>query len=151
MYTRRPRARVAAMKVQNVIDAVVQHSLDPANMPELVVNCNGISGEFRNGITPCITAARGQQGGFWLVQQGRMMTVSELLRLQGIHPSAVDVSMLSKNKMGFMIGNGFTLGVVCRIFARVMPIAGLAMGIKDPYAVFQDNGAYGLQPECVNH
>ena len=62
-----------------------KHSSDPSTQP-WVVEC--LSGrdppQCLLGIVPCITRTRAANGGHWVTQLGRFLTVEEMLNLQGL-------------------------------------------------------------------
>ena len=87
----------------------------------MVVNCHSQEGKLFLSRTPCLTAARGAQGGFWLRGKHRMMTVEELLRLQGFNPSQTQLTqVLSMRQAGALIGNSFALPVIGRVLVRAL-------------------------------
>ena len=128
-----PTAPRAQAKVLRLTAALEEESVPQEAQQEMVVNCNSIHGRANCGYTPCLTASRGASGGFWLTAQHRMMTLDEMMRLQGMEPSSTDTSMVSKCKAGHMIGNAFTQSVITRIMARAIPAASLTPALVDPY------------------
>jgi hypothetical protein len=129
----RPRGRVARGRVDLLIDGLKSRGINPHSLSDVVVNCNAISMSVTRGYTPCLTSTRGGEGGFWLLAQNRMMNTEELLRLQGMRPSLMDVSMLSARQAGQMIGAAFTQSVITRLFAGLLQVGGLVESVEDPY------------------
>ena len=87
----------------------------------MMVNCHSQEGKLFLSRTPCLTAARGAQGGFWLLGKHRMMKVEELLRLQGFNPSQTQLmQVLSMRQAGALIGNSFALPVIGRVLVRAL-------------------------------
>ena len=133
-----PSARKAALKVRIAEGALeMVGSTTEAELAEAVVNCHAQSGKlFLGGHTPCLTAARGAQGGFWLLAQHRMMSTAELLHLQGVPASKSCLGgarpPVSKRQAGKMIGNAFTMTVFARVLAAALASAGLE--VMDPFA-----------------
>lgn len=115
-----PGARPSAPRAAGKIDAV-ECSLAPCGVTEdesahMVVNCHSQLGKLFIGKTPCLTANRGGQGGFWLLGRRRMMLLDELLQLQGIEPASTRIHMtVSFRQAGFLIGNAFTLPLIARV------------------------------------
>lgn len=87
-------------------------------------------GQAAVGISPCITATRGKQGGFFVTNRQRMTNIEELGRLQGwptqvVHKMQRDNVRVAKKYIGHAIGNGMTVNVVLRLLPRVLYSAGL--------------------------
>jgi site-specific DNA-cytosine methylase len=120
-----PTSRPTAPRAASKVDAALRE-LDALGTPArarayVVVNCHSQLGEIFVQHTPCLTACRGAQGGFWLVAHSRMMTVDELLRLQGIDPASTRITeVLSARAAGLLIGNSFTLTVVGRVLVNAL-------------------------------
>ena len=89
------------------------------------------SARFENigiGISPCITATRAKQGGFFIVNQKRMTSTHEIGRLQGFPTWAVDNMLSTTSHPGdirFAIGNAMGVNVLVRLLPRVSYSAGL--------------------------
>lgn len=114
----RPSAAKAAAKIDAVEASLLPSKLTKAERCRMVVNCHSQRGNLRANSTPCLTAARGAQGGFWLLGHRRMMSVCELLRLQGIDPASTCIgTAVSARQAGALIGNAFTLPVIARVLA----------------------------------
>ena len=65
------------------------------------------------GWTPTLTRARGQSLAWWSLQHGRKLTITELMRVQGVPPDSV-VMNVSPQQMGGLLGNAFTKPVMDR-------------------------------------
>ena len=103
----------------------------------MVVNCHSQLGKLFIGKTPCLTAARGGQGGFWLLGHRRMMHVDELPLLQGIDPASTRIhTAVSFRQAGFLIGNAFTLPLIARVL--VCGLRFLWFEVVDP-----------IEPSCM--
>ena len=103
----------------------------------MVVNCHSQLGRLFIGKTPCLTAARGAQGGFWLLGHRRMMHVDELLLLQGIDPASTHIrTAVSARQAGILIGNAFTLPLIARVL--VCGLRSLGFEVVDP-----------IEPSCM--
>jgi site-specific DNA-cytosine methylase len=80
------------------------------------------------GKLPCLTAARGAQGGFYITTKHRMTTIQELGRLQGWRTSSINKVLdkgASNCKLGRALGNGMSVNVLYRLLPRVLWSAGL--------------------------
>ena len=109
----------------------------------MVVNCHSQLGRLFLGKTPCLTAARGAQGGFWLLGHRRMMTVGELLKLQGIDPAGAQIgTVLSARHAGFLSGNAFTLPLIARVLA--CGLRSLGYEVLDPT---EPSSIVGAEPQ----
>ena len=116
-----PRAPKAANKVRKIEEQLRGHCLSQGERLHMVVNWHSQEGKLFLRRTPCLTAARGAQGGFWLLGKHRMMTVEELLRLQGFNPSQTQLTqVLSVRQAGALIGNSFALPVIGRVLVRAL-------------------------------
>ena len=101
------------------------------------MNCHSQLGRLCIGRTPCLTAARGAQGGFWSLGRRRMMHVEELLLLQGIDPASTRIrTAVSARQAGALIGNAFTLPLVARVL--VCGLRSLGFEVADP-----------IEPSCM--
>jgi len=127
-----PRAPAAARKLRRVRNQLKDEGVAAAELPHLVANCHSQYGALFAGYTPCLTAARGAQGGFWLLGRHRMMSVEELLRLQGFDPLETEIAQtVSARQAGSLLGNAFTLTVVGRVLVNALRSHGLA--VEDPF------------------
>ena len=99
----------ALIKVHEKAKALGQ---DPTSYPVVVGICSSKPGAM-TGWTPTLTRARGQSSGWWSLQHGRKLTITELMRVQGVHPDSV-VMNVSPHQMGGLLGNAFTKPVMDR-------------------------------------
>ncbi len=79
--------------------------------------------------SPCITRSRGADG-FYLPAWGRRMTLSEMLRLQGLPVSIAKCAadgITTRRQLGAMVGNAMSGNVLRRILYRLLPGCGLAL------------------------
>jgi hypothetical protein len=78
-------------------------------------------------VMPCLTRARGRFGGYWVSTRGRLTTISELFRFQGLSPYAINFRSLgiAEYEMAGMLGNAMTLPVCGRVLRRLLFAAGL--------------------------
>ena len=89
-----------------------------------------------------MTKARGSQKGFWLFQRQRMTDIHELGLSQGFPRGRLQTppssgrakkSKVSNLDLGGMYGNSFCVTTILRILCRLLPAAGLVVGIVDPF------------------
>ena len=80
----------------------------------IVDTCSSNPGVCTN-VLRTITRSRGYSLAYWSLQHGRFLTVAELLRLQGFVPAEVSWAGLSKNQMGALLGNAFTMTLYARV------------------------------------
>lgn len=76
------------------------------------------------GQCPCLTRARAGAGGHWVTSRSRLLTVEEMLSLQGM-PSDVRRDGISNRQLGLMIGNAMSINVLERLLVRLLPGVGL--------------------------
>jgi DNA-cytosine methyltransferase len=76
------------------------------------------------GKSPCLTRSRAGAGGHWITTSKRLMTLPEMLRLQGVSPK-VNRTGISDRQMGCMIGNAMSVNVLERLLVRLLPAVGL--------------------------
>ena len=76
---------------------------------------------------PCITRARAMQGGFWITNRGRRMTMDELLRGFAINPKDLrDKECVTSRQLRGLIGNSVPVNLMERILLRALVSAKLA-------------------------
>ena len=79
------------------------------------------------GRTPCLTATRCASGGHFITHKGRMMTTSEMCRLQGLPPNRINYgkAKVSRAKFSKAIGNMMSVNVLQRLLPPLLRSAGL--------------------------
>ena len=138
----RPTAPKAIEKIDKVEAQLAKLGLSTAERAHMMVNCHSQLGQLFLEKTPCLTCSRGAQGGFWLLGHHRMMTVDELLQLQGIDPSCTRIaSVVSARQAGALLGNSFTLTVVARVLVSAFRCIGCAL--EDPVKASQSRAGGG--------
>ena len=103
-----------------------QRGHDP-NTDPIIVDYNSSSLNWAGGYSPCITAARGSQGGHWVSHLRRHLTWEEMVKLMGVRPTRVQAweGSLTNTECGRVIGNAVHVGVLRRLLAAVLRSAGL--------------------------
>ena len=92
----------------------------------------GFGPTLMKDVSPCLTKARCQGGGYWLFSHGRFMTVHEMLALQGVPPRRITVpANVSASKFKGMIGNAFDVNLFARVMLRLLPAVGIKHVMKD--------------------
>ena len=106
-----------------------KHSSDPSTQP-WVVEC--LSGrdppQCLLGIVPCITRTRAANGGHWVTQLGRFLTVEEMLNLQGLPVPFREKARrrgLTDVQIAQMAGNAIPTNVLMLLLARILTKLGL--------------------------
>jgi len=120
-----PQGRLARSSVQQAIAKLEKKAREEGRRVEsypAVVDLECSSLNMAVGVCPCITRNRGGAHSFWLLQHGRRLTTSEMMRLQGFDPTTIHVNV-SKTQMGHLLGNGFTCTVVERILRAAIEAA----------------------------
>ena len=126
-----PSAPKAAAKLDAVMKCLAPCRVTEEESAQMVVNCHSALGRLFIGRTPCLTAARGSQGGFWLLGRRRMMNLDELLRLQGIDPGSTCIpTVVTARQAGYLVGNDFTLPLITRVL--VCALRSLGLEVVDP-------------------
>ena len=73
------------------------------------------------------TSARTGSGGHFIFKYDRFMTVNEMWRLQGVPEWRIrKPDDVSERALRMMIGNGFSVNVLAKLWASLLPAAGLA-------------------------
>ena len=98
-------------------------------------DCFGRSGAFTVDHTPCLTSRRAEDGGFWMFQRGRSLSIAEMFRLQGLELADLRSEGVTERTLRSMVGRAFTLPVVGRILLRALPLVGLSPPLIDPWAL----------------
>jgi site-specific DNA-cytosine methylase len=126
-----PNGAGAQSRVQSALRELRAAGVNPMQVP-VAIDCEASRVRWCLDYTPCLTAARGGSGGFWITCRGRKMTAAELCRLQGIDPHSVHLPVgVSVSQFGRMLGNAFTQTVVERLMSRLLVSAGMAPGLAD--------------------
>ncbi len=86
---------------------------------------SGRGPNYKLGMCPTITAARGASVGFFHTRTHSFLSVSELARLQGFDEARYDTSMLTRAQFGALIGNAMTVTVVTSLLEQLLPAAGV--------------------------
>ena len=125
-----PAGSRAALQLQVATKTIIKkHSSDPSTQP-WVVEC--LSGreppQCLLGIVPCITRTRAANGGHWVTQLGRFLTVEEMLNLQGLPVPFREKARqtgLTDVQIAQMAGNAIPTNVLMLLLARILTKLGL--------------------------
>ena len=116
-----PTGQHARTNVQAVEHTLCSYEIDPATVP-VAIDCFSSRCNYAIGYTPCLTASRGSQRGFWITWKSHgFLSVEEMLKLQGFDPAQV-VQTISDNQMGKMIGNAFTQTIMEKLLNVLVPV-----------------------------
>ena len=93
-------------------------------------------GHLHAGVSPCLTRRRCEDGGHWLINMNRRMTLVEMERLQGIPDGRLRIpTQVPARSYRGMLGNAFTVSVVGRVALRLLRAVGIRCpGDTDPWA-----------------
>ena len=95
------------------------HDVNKAPMCAEVLS--GLRVTVMKGVSPCLTRTRCASGGHYLVRNHRLMTTSEILRLQGVDPTRLTApSGVSERQLRMAIGNAFTVTVFERLISNIL-------------------------------
>jgi DNA-cytosine methyltransferase len=81
------------------------------------------------GQSPCLTSTRCATGGHFITHRGRLMTMSEMCRLQGLPPNRINYkkAKVSHRRFAKAVGNMMSINVLQRILPGVLKSAGLSV------------------------
>ena len=102
--------------------------VNPAHVPCFVETGASLTwSSVMVGTSPCLTATRCAGGGHFMTHLGRLMTVSEMCRLQGLPPNRINYG---KAKVPWRvppkaIGNMMSVNVLQRLLPPLLKCAGL--------------------------
>ena len=106
-----------------------------------IINMFGSTTDGMLGRSPCLARSRAGAGGHWAYSRSRLLTLEEMLALQGM-PADVRRAGISDRQMGFVIGNSMSVGVLERLLVRLLPGMGLLPpGRMPPGGGLQDRWA----------
>ena len=89
------------------------------NVP-VIVDTDGAKLNYKIDGAPCLTKARGGSRTFWSLQHGRYLSITELMRLQGV---PTDIPVTSERQIGMMLGNGFSVPVIRKLIDAALAAA----------------------------
>ena len=120
-----PQCRLAVRNIQQCLLKVLEHAAihnigDPSQIAA-VVDTQSAKLNMRIGGTPCLTKARGGTRAFFSIQHARFLTISELMRLQGVPTNCA--IRISPRQMGMALGNAFSVPVLRAIIAAAIEAA----------------------------
>ena len=131
----RPRKRA-----KQIYKEIREAGFAPASK-EFVIDVGASNVRAMYGKSPCLTRTRATSGGHWLVQRGRMMTLAEMERLQGIGVAPphggrsvhlVKPGNVSSREWSSLIGNSIAIPCLQRILARVLKMC-FNIQVPDPW------------------
>ena len=108
----------------------------------------GCTDQFAHHMVDCfptITARRGSELNYWIVDMGRRVTVTDFMLLQGVSPDSypMDKVGVSDKRMGHMLGNAMS----CNILERLLPRALMLIGVT-PFVLEATHGLIWLAAAC---
>ena len=119
--------RGVAAKVRGAMRKVRGRGFDPYNteLPLVIDIEHGPKAHWMAGRSPCL--ARSRPRGFYLPALGRMTTIKERLRLQGL-PTEIEekcADEVTQRQLGAMIGDAMTVDVLAALLGNLLPACGL--------------------------
>ena len=106
----------------------LEKGVDPRRVPVMVdIDCSERFSTFGIDEARTVTKSRGGSGGPWVSSRGRRVTISELMRLQGLHAEDIPAEELglSARQVGQMVGNAVPVNTMGCILAEALSSAGL--------------------------
>ena len=119
----RDRSDTVKRNVKRAQDLIIAAGGSPSTDP-WVVDCDSghKSSNHMLNTSPCLTRSRYR--GHWLLREGRRLSTTEMLRLQGFNPDRVAVAV-SECTLGQQVGNAMSVNVVERILVKLLVPVGL--------------------------
>ena len=77
------------------------------------------------GHAPTLTHSRCKTRGYYATRLMRRLSVSEMMRLQGMEPCRLDTNGISDTDMGGITGNAMSVNVVTRILKKMLESIGM--------------------------
>lgn len=115
----------ARAAVENAIKQAKHSGVDYTVAP-FVVDCDSSASWTKKPMydrSPCLTLSRNR--GHWVMNRGRRTNANEIMRLQGMSPTFVEVCV-KDGMFGKQFGDAMSVNVVERIMGRLLPAAGIA-------------------------
>jgi len=111
-------------KLVAYLDTLRARGHDP-DVDTWIINVfGGFQPHGMKNMCPCLTRGRAGSGGHWVSTRRRLLTIDEMLTLQGI-PADVHRKGISNRQVGYMIGNAMSVNVLERLLLRLLPGVGL--------------------------
>ena len=95
--------------------------LDPFKTT-VVVDAGGTRLNCEYASSPCLTASRCSQKGFWLTNRQRHMIPEEMMALQGMDPAQLAGwrDIIPETQMGHIIGNAVPIPLMTRVLQMLL-------------------------------
>ena len=126
-YTRypMPKTKMGRKNVEEMLELL--HTLAAARgtraeMYPVVVDVGSSNLNFGLDVCPTLTRSRTASRGFWWMQHGRPLRLTEMLRAQGLDPQSLKIN-ISEFQMGTMIGNSFSVPVWKGVYEAALQAA----------------------------
>jgi site-specific DNA-cytosine methylase len=125
-----PETAVGARnRLKRAVNEIVHNGINPETS-DAIVNIDSSKGHYMNGVSPCITKARGLSGGHWVLRYGRRFSATEIERLFGFHlqpasggfpVSAARPASVSERAWTGMLGNSIPVPLVAAVLSEALP------------------------------
>ena len=114
----------SSAKLLAYLDRMRSRGHNPAVDTWIINVFGGFEPHGMKGLPPCLTRGRAGSGGHWASTRGRLLTIEEMLVLQGMRAD-VNCKGISNRQVGYMIGNAMSINVLERLLLRLLPSVGL--------------------------
>ena len=118
---------VSLRRLRGAMKRIRGRGVDPYNteLPLVIDIEHGPKATWMVGRSPCLTRSRPR--GFYLPALGRMTTIKERLRLQGLPTEIKEkcADEVTQRQLGAMIGDAMTVDVLAAILGNLLPACGL--------------------------
>ncbi len=109
-------------RLKAALKEIRKQGMDPKRN-EFVVDVHGSNGTWMRGCVPCITRTRGGQNGHYITNHNGLLTMKELLRLQGLpekyHKMAAKVGMTDR-QLGQCVGNAMSVNILVPLLKKIL-------------------------------
>jgi DNA (cytosine-5)-methyltransferase 1 len=78
---------------------------------------------IKKGVSPCLTSNDSRF--FYIMNQERYLLEDEAKKLQGIPTNKYDFSMMSRNKLFYVVGNSMSVNVLVEIYKQIFKITNI--------------------------
>ena len=92
-----------------------------------VVDVHGQGGNWMSDRTPCITRTRGGQFGHYVTNRKGLLTLKEMLRLQGLpedYEAAASEVGMTPRQLGQCIGNAMSVNILTELLRSMLTAIG---------------------------
>ena len=120
-----PSTKVGKKNVKAMLQLVKLWSKDEDTLPTsylVIADLGSSSLNYGLDVSPTLTKTRTSSCDYWSLQHGKKLSIMELARLQGHKPSTLNINCTTP-QMGALIGNGFSVLVMRKVFEAAVKAA----------------------------